>query len=139
MRAVRISEFDRLSVGTVERERPDGAGTTARIESARVVAGWFDGVTTGQLTAAATACLRGRNAFVLQWWGLAEVLRSDYGMVRALETGERATKDAEYENVGSWANRQDWVVTKALAAHPISFLDFVSLGATQEEPTGTDV
>lgn len=123
----------------MKRDRPDGAGPTARGESGRVVAGWFDGVTTAQLTAAATAHLRGRNAFVLQWWGLAEVARADHSVARALELGERVAKDAEYENVGTWANRQDWVVTKAVAAHPISFLDFVALGAAREEPTGTDV
>jgi hypothetical protein len=103
-----------------------------------VVAGWFDGVTTAQLTTAVTARLRRNSAFVLHWWGLAEVLPTDHRTVRALELGERAAKDAEYENGGSWSDREDWIVTKAVAAHPMSFTDFVALGATHGEPTGTD-
>ncbi|HEU4539777.1 MAG TPA: hypothetical protein VFR23_01495 [Jiangellaceae bacterium] len=93
-----------------------------------VVAGWFDGVTTEQLTAAATAQLRAGAGFVLQWWGLTEVTSTDRRMVAGLELGDRVTKDTDLENAGAAPDCRDWVVSKAVQACPMPFNDFLALG-----------
>jgi hypothetical protein len=92
-----------------------------------VVAGWFEGVTTEQLTAAAAARLRAGEAFTLQWWGLADAPKDDRRLARALEMGDRAWKDAERENSGTLTERQDWILSKAVAACPMPFTGFLAL------------
>ena len=96
-----------------------------------VVAGWFDGVTTEQLTDAAVAKLREGEAFLLQWWGLADAPADDHRLARALEMGHRAWKDAERENSGSSTERQEWILGKAVAACPMPFAGFLALSSSR--------
>lgn len=96
-----------------------------------VVAGWFEGMTVEQLTAAATEILRVGEGFALQWWGLAELPLHDRRLARAFEVGDRALSDAERENSGSPMDREEWVVGKAVAAYPMLFGDFLALRTSQ--------
>lgn len=94
-----------------------------------VVAGWYEGVTTDELAAAARARLRAGGGFILYWWGLVGVSSADWRTVRAAEIGDRAVRDAERENAAHPGDRRDWVVSKAVAASPASYGEFLWLGA----------
>jgi hypothetical protein len=93
-----------------------------------VVAGWFEGLTTDELTAAVRARLANGGGFVVQWWGVSHICSGDHRAVMALELGDRAQKDVRLENAAHHGDRRDWVVSKAVAACPASNGEFLTLG-----------
>jgi len=90
-----------------------------------VVAGWYDGLTSGQVQEAAASCLHRGCGFVLQWWGLVETGAGDHDLAHSFELGDRASYDSARENGLGPQDRHDWVVAKALMAQPRAFADLL--------------
>ena len=93
--------------------------------------GWFDGLTgltAREAEARVADHLRRGRGFVVEWWGIVDAEPGDHNLAASVELGDRVTVDSARENAVDPEDRRDWVVIKALAARPATFVDLLAVG-----------
>lgn len=123
---------DRMSVTTYSSLERRGPADVAEARPGRLtVVGWFEGLNPRQIESVATECLRRSHAFVLQWWGLTEILPGEHSIASLLELGDRVARDLSGENGRGHGKREDQIVTRAVNARPLSFVDLLGMGEAE--------